>query len=419
MSPSSTPILHVDMDAFYASVEERDDPSLAGRPVGVGGPAHGRGVIASCNYAARRYGVRSAMPTAEALRLCPELRLVAPDFSKYTAESRKIMVIFRSYTPLVEPLSLDEAFLDVSGCELACGGPVEIGRAIKRDILAETGLVASVGVASSKFLAKLASDMDKPDGFRVIRPEEVTAVLAPLPVSRIYGVGPRTAKRLEALGISTIGDLAAREREEVLRRFGATGAWIHDLAHGIDARRVTARREEKSYSQERTFPRDVHGREELRLRLLEFCEELAYRLRDSGLRARTVSIKARYPSFKTLTRTKTLPFSTNVGVRFYAAARELLERIPAGPLRLLGLSVSNLDDVRAPQQGSLFGPAAEGAEAVAEIPRAPYGDRRERISPGLDRLRRKYGRAVVVPGTLAGREAEGGGARVRELDGAS
>jgi nucleotidyltransferase/DNA polymerase involved in DNA repair len=246
MLRSNTPILHVDMDAFYASVEVRDDPSLAGRPVAVGGPALGRGVIAAASYPARAFGVRSAMSTAEAQRLCGDLIVLPPNFEKYTAESRKIMTIFRSYTPLVEPLSLDEAFLDVSGCELTGGDPVTIGRAIKRDILRETGLVASVGIASSKFVAKLASDMDKPDGFRVIQPEEVQSVLAPLPVGSIFGVGPRTAKRLEAMGVRTIADLAQQKREVVMQRFGVSGAWIHEsrARHRHAPSDAAARREE-------------------------------------------------------------------------------------------------------------------------------------------------------------------------------
>jgi DNA polymerase-4 len=426
MSAESLTILHVDMDAFYASVEIRDDPSLAGKPVAVGGAAYSRGVICAASYAARKFGVHSAMPTAQALHLCPQLVLVPPNFEKYTAESRRIMHIFRSYTPIVEPLSLDEAFLDVTGCERLFGGAEEIGRAIKRDILRVTGLVASIGIASSKFIAKLASDMDKPDGFRVIRPEEVVSVLAPLPVSKIFGVGPRTAKRLETLGVNTIGDLAARDRDEVMRRFGASGAWIHDLAHGVDSRRVTARREEKSYSQERTFPKDIASRDELRVRLLEFCEELAIRLRDAGLRGRTVTLKARYSDFKTVTRTHTLGFSTNVGVRFYSAARELLERIPPGPLRLLGLQVSNLDDVRAPQQGNLFGAAPGDLVTPSAKPASPpFVDRLERVSPGLDKLRRKYGRNTVVPASLLGREPSRGSdgttaqaaARVRDVEG--
>jgi DNA polymerase-4 len=426
MAPSPPTILHVDMDAYYASIEVRDNPSLAGKPVAVGGPAGGRGVIASASYAARAFGVRSAMPTARALALCPELVVVPPNFERYTAESRRIMDVFLSYTPLVEPLSLDEAFLDVAGCEALFGDSVAVGRAIQRDILRETGLVASIGIASSKFVAKLASDMEKPGGFVVIQPDEVTRVLAPLPVSAIFGVGPRTAKRLEALGVRTVGDVAALDRDEVLRRFGASGAWIHDLAHGIDTRRVTPRREERSYSQERTFARDIADREELKRQLFAFCEEVAYRLRESGLRGRTVSVKARYWNFKTITRTRTLALSTNLGIRFYAAARELLERVPPGPLRLLGVQVSQLEDVRTPHQGWLFGgPAAplidESKRGAAPAPQ----DRLEKLAPGLDELRRKYGRGAVVPATLLGRGPARGreglaaqsGARVRDLGG--
>src|SRR5690349_15825124 len=251
MTPAPLSILHVDMDAFFAAVEVRDNPRLAGLPVAVGGGAHQRGVISSASYPARKFGVRSAMPTALALAKCPDLVLLPPDFERYTRESRRIMDVFRSYTPLVEPLSLDEAFLDVAGCERLFGDAVEIGRKIKLEILRDTGLVASVGVAPSKFLAKLASDLSKPDGFRVIEAHEVRAVLDPLPVSKIYGVGPRTALRLEALGVKTVADLARRSRDEVAREFGATGVWIHDLAQGIDTRRVTPRREEKSHGMER------------------------------------------------------------------------------------------------------------------------------------------------------------------------
>ena len=407
MAEAELTILHVDMDAFYASVEIRDDPGLAGKPVAVGGPAKGRGVIAAASYEARRYGVRSAMPTSQALRLCPQLVLIAPDFERYTAESRRIMEIFRSYTPLVEPLSLDEAFLDVSGCQHLFGDAIAIGRAIKRDILRQTGLVASVGVAPSKFLAKLASDLDKPDGFRVIRPDEVRAVLDPLPVSKIFGVGPRTAKRLEALGVHTVADLASLRREDVLARFGSSGAWIHDLAHGIDPRRVVPRREEKSLSIERTFEVDLAEREELRLKLLEFSEELAWRLRAAGLRGRTVALKARFWNFKTVTRTRTLELATNLGPRLYSVSRELFERVPHVPLRLLGLSVSGLEDVRVPIQGTLFGAPRRAAPAAGNGRRVevePADERREKVAAGLDELRRKYGRGAVVPASLLGRE---------------
>ena len=390
-------ILHVDMDAFYASVEVRDDPSLRGKPVCVGGSSDRRGVISAASYEARTFGVHSAMPTAQALRLCPDLVLLPANFDKYTRESRRIMEIFQRYTPVVEPLSLDEAFLDVSGSERLFGDAVTIGKAIKADILKETGLVASVGVAPSKFLAKLASDLDKPDGFRVIQPDEVRDVLDPLPVSKIFGVGPRNAKRLESLGVRTVADLANRTRIEVLREFGASGAWIHDLANGIDTRRVSPHRVEKSHGMERTFAEDIADREELRLILYEFCEEVSYDLRHRGLRGRTITLKARYASFKTLTRSKTVDVPVNEGKRIYTVARELLGRVPEGPLRLLGVSISNLSDVRAPVQTGLFGsndvdpPTADGKNA--------------KTTEALDKLRRRFGKGTVVPASLLKRSS--------------
>jgi len=412
MAGAALQILHVDMDAFYASVEVRDNPSLAGLPVCVGGPASGRGVIAAASYEARVYGVHSAMPTAQARRLCPHLVVLPPDFDRYTDASRRIMGIFQRYTPLVEPLSLDEAFLDVSGCERLHGGAVEIGRAIKRDILKDTGLVASVGIAPTKFLAKLASDLDKPDGFRVIEPQEVRSVLDPLPVSKIFGVGERTAKRLAALGIETVGDLASRSRADVVKEFGASGVWIHDLAHGIDARRVTPRREEKSHGCERTFAEDVGDREELRVFLLQFCEEVAFGLRSKGLRGRTVTLKARFSDFKTVTRTKTLSAPTNLGPRIYSVARELLDRVQLQPLRLLGVQVSNLEDVRIPAQAALFDgvdqPQADGRGGWLATT-----EKLERATAGMDKLRRKFGREVVVPASLLGRQ------KPRGLDGSN
>ena len=397
MTPEPLHILHVDMDAFFAAVEIRDDPKLAGLPVAVGGSAEGRGVISAASYESRKYGVRSAMATARALELCPDLVLLPPDFDRYTEASREIMDIFRSYTPLVEPLSLDEAFLDVTGCERLFGDAVEIGRSIKRDILRETGLVASIGIAPSKFVAKLASDLDKPNGFRVIQADEVRTVLDPLPVSKIFGVGERTAKRLEALGVTTVGDLAARERGDVMREFGASGAWIYDLAHGVDSRRVTPRREEKSHGMERTFPEDIADREKLKLMLFEFCEEVSFDLRSRGLRGRTIALKARFWNFKTVTRSKTLPYPTNLGPRIYSTACELLERVPPGPLRLLGVQLSSLEDVRTPRQQNLFG---EGDVAV------PAQDERlGRAVAGIDDLKRKFGKDAVVPASLLSRLA--------------
>lgn len=395
-------ILHVDMDAFYASVETRDNPSLAGLPVCVGGPSDQRGVIAAASYEARRFGVRSAMSTAEARRLCPDLVLLPPDFERYTSASRDIMAIFRSYTPLVEPLSLDEAFLDVEGCERLFGSSIDVGRAIQREILRRTGLPSTVGVAPTKFLAKLASDLAKPEGFKVIHAHEARDVLDPLSVSRIPGVGPRTAKRLEASGVATIGDLARRERAEVVAEFGATGAWIHDLAHGIDTRRVTPRREEKSHGMERTFANDVSDRDELRRHLLDFCEEVAFGLRDKGLRGRTVTLKARYSDFTTLTRTKTLDNPTNLGPRIYSVARELLDRLPIAPLRLVGVQISSLSDVRAPIQETLFADA-DAPQKMLRGAQVPGRAKLERATEGLDKLRRKYGARTVIPASLLGR----------------
>lgn len=405
MPPEVPTILHVDMDAFYASVEVRDDPSLRGLPVCVGGAADRRGVIAAASYEAREFGVHSAMPTAKALQLCPDLVLRQADFDKYTKVSQQIMSIFHRYTPLVEPLSLDEAFLDIEGTERLFGNAIEIGKLIKEDILKETGLVASIGIAPSKFLAKLASDLDKPDGFRVILRDEIRTVLDPLPVSKIFGVGPRTAKRLESLGVNTVGDLASQDKKKVLREFGASGAWIHDLAHGIDTRRVNPKRVEKSHGMERTFADDIVDREELRLILYEFCEEISYDLRHRGLRGRTVTLKARYWNFKTVTRSKTVDYPINLGKRIYSIARELLDRTPEGPLRLLGIQISNLADVREPVQSGLFSPSEAG--------RPEAGDQRlAKASDALDRLRKRYGRGTVVPASLlhrsvSGREREG------------
>jgi DNA polymerase-4 len=320
------------------------------------------------------------------------LVLLPPNFEKYPQASRAIMGIFRSYTPLVEPLSLDEAFLDVTGSERLFGDAIEIGRAVRRDILKETSLVASIGVAPTKFLAKLASDLDKPNGFRVIQPDEIRTVLDPLPVGKVFGVGRATEKRLASLGVRTIGQLASLEREAVIERFGASGAWIHDLAHGVDPRRVNPRRPEKSHGMERTFSEDITDREKLKRILYDYCEEVAFTLRDRGLSGRTIAIKARFPSFKTVTRSHTLDMPTNLGARIYATARELFERVPAGPLRLLGVSVSHLEDVHCQHQGLLFEDAGTKEESGRD-------KRLRRAMLGADRLRKKYGKRLLQPGS--------------------
>ena len=420
-TPPPLTILHVDMDAFYASVEIRDNPSLQGLPVCVGGPAASRGVIAAASYEARRFGVHSALATAVARRMCPDLVLLPPDFDKYTAVSHQVMAIFRRYTPTVEPLSLDEAFLDVSGSERLFGDAEQIGRRIKDDILRETSLVASVGVAPTKFLAKLASDLDKPDGFRVIRHGEERSVLDPLPVSKIFGVGPRSAKRLQAMGVRTIGDLASRPRRVVARQFGASAIWSHDLAHGIDPRRVTPRREEKSHGMERTFAEDISDQEELRGLLMSFSEEVAFYLRDKGLRGKTVTLKARFSDFKTVTRTKTLAHATNLGPRIYSVASELLNRIDDRPLRLLGVQISRLEDVRQPVQTTLFNGAM--AEPSSRRDYLASAEKLAKVTPSLDKLRRKFGRGVVVPAAILdkslprGRDGTGATGEASRADG--
>jgi len=408
-------ILHVDMDAFYASVEIRDAPELAGLPVAVGGRSDSRGVISAASYEARAFGVHSAMPTSIAERMCPDLVLLPPSFEKYTRVSRTIMEIFRRYTPLVEPLSLDEAFLDVAGCERLHGDAIEIGRSIRRDILKETALVASIGVAPTKFIAKLASDLDKPDGFRVIRRNEIRSVLDPLPVGKIFGVGRSTAKRLASLGVHTIGQLAGLERDDVVERFGSSGAWIHDLAHGIDPRRVNPKRPEKSHGMERTYAEDISDRELLKKNLYEYCEEVAFALRDRGLQGKTIAIKARFSNFKTVTRSRTMDRHTNLGARIYATARELFERVPPGALRLLGVQISGLEDVRTAHQANLFGepdlPSAEAgatkASTQGEPLRASKGTKEARLRramKGADKLRKKYGKRIVAPGALVDRD---------------
>jgi DNA polymerase-4 len=342
--PSDLSVLHVDMDAFYASVEQRDRPELRGRPVIVGGVGN-RGVVSAASYEARRYGVRSAMPTATARRLCPEGVFLPVRMPQYAQVARQIREILLAVTPLVEPLSLDEAFLDVRGYEPLLGPAPVIARQIKDCIRAETGLTASVGVAPNKFLAKLASDHGKPDGLVVVPPDRVTEFLAPLPVGRLWGVGAKGEKRLHALGVRTIGQLAALPEKVLADYFGKTGRHLWELAHGRDDRAVTPDREAKSISTETTFPEDVGDPVALRRWLLDLVDELAARLRKEGVRARTVELKLRSSDFRTRTRSLSLPDATDVTDALWRAALQLFERSVTAevlPLRLLGVGASNL-----------------------------------------------------------------------------
>lgn len=364
-------VLHVDMDAFYASVEVLDDPSLCGRPVIVGGTPEGRGVVAAASYEARRFGVRSAMSAARARQLCPDGVFLRPRLARYVELSGAIMTILRGYTPLVEPLSIDEAFLDISGCRRLHGTAPQVAADIKRRVREGTGLVASVGAAANKFLAKLASDHGKPDGLVVIEPAHGRSFIAPLPVERLWGVGRVAAEHLRAAGIATIGDLAARGEESLVAAFGPHAAHLRALALGSDDRPVVPAHEAKSVGNELTFAEDIADAAQLREVCDGLADKVARRLRADDLRARTVVLKARYPDFTTVTRSLTLPAATAGGVEIRDAARELLEaRLGRGgrPLRLLGVTAANLEHGAPADQGVLFGePARERDHRLDEV----------------------------------------------------
>jgi DNA polymerase IV len=369
-------ILHVDMDAFYASVEVLADPSLAGKPLVVGGTGD-RGVVASASYEARAYGISSAMPAARARRLCPGAVFVPGRYPLYAAYSRRLHEIFQSVTPLVEGIALDEAFLDVTGALRLFGTGAEIGTAIRARVRAETGLTASVGVASNKLLAKLASDDAKPDGMLVVEPGTELAFLHPHPVRRLWGVGPATMARLERFGVETIGDLALLPEATLVDALGrAHGAQLHALASGRDDRPVEADRETKSIGQEETFPRDVSDRDVLRREILRMADRVGTRLREHHLAGRTVTIKVRFPDFRTITRSSTVddPFAGSPEIARLAAA--LLDKVDvSGGIRLLGVTMSNLTN-SAVLQGSLFeepGEADTGVQSAIDAVRARFG----------------------------------------------
>lgn len=332
-------IIHVDMDAFYAAVEERDDPSLRDRPIAVGGGS-ARGVVMTASYAARQFGVRSAMPSSQAARLCPELVFVPPRFAVYKAVSQEIHSIFHRHTELVEPLSLDEAYLDVTAPKGEPRPAMTIAAEIKSQIQAETGLTASAGVAASKFLAKLASEMEKPDGLCVIRPERARSLLAALPVERLHGVGPATMRRLRERGIATGADLQALPEAEAVRRLGRQGAHFWRLAQGIDDRAVEPHRLRKSLSVETTFAEDLHEIEALDDALDALAEELAKRLAQSSYKATTVTLKIKYRDFRLTTRQTQLAAPPSGAGALAEAGRHLLRRGPlTGPVRLLGIGL--------------------------------------------------------------------------------
>ena len=380
------------MDAFYASIEERDRPELAGQAVVVGGTPQGRGVVAAANYIARSYGIRSAMPAARARRLCPHAIFLPARHHYYGEVSQQIRAIFRRYTPMVEPLSLDEAFLDVTESRMLFGSAPAIGRMIKRDVTDELHLTASVGVAPNKFLAKIASDLDKPDGLVLVDPNAVQAFLDPLPVTRLWGVGAVAAKRLRERGVTTIAELRAQPQSWLLKMFGRHGEHLGRLAQGIDDRPLTPESEAKSISHETTFETDITDLETLRAWLSELTEQVGVRLRRRGLYGRTVQLKIRFADFRTITRAQTVREPSNITRNLRHVATALLERnLPhANPgVRLLGVGVSGF--AGAPRQAALFGQASkekdERLDAVSDSVKLRFGVSALRRATDLRRSR--------------------------------
>jgi DNA polymerase IV len=337
-------IVHLDMDAFYASVEQRDEPALRGKPVAVGGRPESRGVVAAASYEARSFGVRSAMPMSRAVRLCPELLIVHPNFERYRAVSNQVMEILRSCTPLVEPLSLDEAYLDVT--ENNWGEPygTHVARRLKREIYEQTRLTASAGVAPNKFLAKIASGYRKPDGLTVISPERIEGFLQELPVDALWGVGPVTARKLRAIGLEKLVQIRTVDMEVLRQTVGSMADWLRQLSHGDDPRPVTPDRESKSASTENTYAQDLTDLAAIREELDRMARENARWLARHQLGARTVTIKVRYANFTTVTRSHTLSMPTNDADVIASWAKDLVERTEAGTraVRLLGVRVAGL-----------------------------------------------------------------------------
>jgi DNA polymerase IV len=385
-------ILHIDMDAFFAAVEQLDNPAYRGKPVIVGGDPRSRGVVSTCSYEARKFGVHSAMPLREAFGRCPQGIFVPVRGHRYAEISRNIMKILDNYTPLVEPLSLDEAFLDLTGSERIFGPAVEIGRKIISRIETEIGLNASVGIAPNKFLAKLGSDLKKPKGFVIITPENMLEVLEDLPVSKLWGVGPKTEERLQQLGIRTIGMLRRVDPKVLESRLGEAGGQLHQLAWGIDNRPVISDGGAKSVGHEITFQTDTDDRNFLAGVLLWLSDQVARRLRRYDLKGRVITVKLRDSNFKTITRQITLYEPTDFEEEIYREALQLAEQVEWGgrKVRLIGVSVSGFSAVANRQLG-LF--SEEVPTKNAEL---------ERLHQAVDELRDRFGEGIITKGTILG-----------------
>src|SRR4051794_20018182 len=379
-------ILHVDLDAFFAAVEQRDRPELRGKPVIVGGGGpRDRGVVSTASYEARVFGVHSAMPLRTAGALCPQSVFLPVDGTKYQAVSREVMAVLRRFTPLVEPVSIDEAFLDVSASERMFGDGPEIGRLIKEDVRSSIDLTISVGVATSKLVAKVASDLRKPDGLVVVPPGDEAAFLAPLPITRLWGVGAKSAEALRMYGVRTIGDLAALPDDLLARRFGKNGPMLGERARGVDADPVGDRDAAKSIGHEHTFDVDTSDRDQIERTLLAMSEGVAGRLRDSGVRATTITVKIRDTTFRTITRQRTLADATDLTEPIFRTAVELARPEVRGlRIRLLGVTASGLGER---EQLSLF---------------ASDDPRRRKVTEAADAVRHRFGDRAITRARLVG-----------------
>ena len=405
--PRHREIIHLDLDAFYASVEMLDNPEIAGKPVIVGGGGK-RGVVTAASYEARKFGVHSAQPVATARRLCPDGVFLPVRMGRYKEMSDRVFEIFRRFSPLVEALSIDEAFLDVSGTQRLFGGALEIARKIKETVESETGLTVSAGVAASKFVAKIASDMNKPDGLTVVPRGKEKEFLGPLPVGKLWGVGKVTETALHRMGVKTIGDLASVPAENLKKRFGKHGLHLHRLANGIDDREVEPEHEVKSIGHEDTYDEDIRDREAIGKELLSLAHRVSSRLRRKGFRGRTVTLKVKYHDFTQVTRAATLPSPTDDGATIYRTVIPLLKKTEAGrrPVRLLGISVSHFGEKRFPReewgQIPLFGQRPEPRPPSSRGTTARDPARTAKLNEAVDRIREKYGERGIRPGTLAG-----------------
>jgi len=379
-------LVHVDMDAFFAAVEQRDDPSLQGKPVIVGADpkgGRGRGVVAACSYEARQYGIHSALPISMAYRKCPQGIYLSPHRYKYEQESRKIFQILERFTPDIEPISIDEGFLDITSSYKLFGTPRETCIKIKETIKTETKLTASVGMAPNKMTAKIASDLEKPDGLVIVSQENLLDFLHPLPVEKLWGVGKRTKQMLRDFGILTIGDLAHQNRTGFTKRFGKAGEHVWKLANGIDERDVEICREVKSVGHEFTFDEDEKNVQVITDTLMDLCEMVSRRMRKSGLRGKTVHLKLRFSDFKTYTRAVTIKIPTNYTEDIYRHSEDKLKDFNLGnkSVRLIGVQVSNLQN--SIEQFSLFDQEPEGEE------------KKEKLHQAVDLIKDKFGEKAI------------------------